>query len=125
MCDHFHRRSFVATTSPPRWDDITESCYHGQFSDKLDEHLDAAHGSCAKFGGLRIEDSDLASHEIGGHKFRSFGMGLLVRRKVTGTTRWPFVFLGEAFKLQRFLDRCQPFVPLDVAPRGTAIGLRC
>ena len=46
MCDHFHRRSFVATTSPPRWDDITESCYHGQFSDKLDEHLDAAHGSC-------------------------------------------------------------------------------
>jgi hypothetical protein len=25
-------------------------------------------------------------------------MGLLVRRKVTGTTRWPFVFLGEAFE---------------------------
>lgn len=28
-------------------DDITEACYHGQFSDKLDEHLDAARGSCA------------------------------------------------------------------------------
>lgn len=25
-------------------------------------------------------------------------MGLPVRRKVTGTTRWPFVFLGEAFE---------------------------
>ena len=33
--------------NPPPWDDITETCYHGRFSDKLDEHLDAAHGSCA------------------------------------------------------------------------------
>ena len=40
------REAFLAANPPP-WDDITEACYHGQFSDKLDEHLDAAHGSCA------------------------------------------------------------------------------
>jgi hypothetical protein len=40
------RDAFLAANPPP-WDDITEACYHGQFSDKLDEHLDAAHGSCA------------------------------------------------------------------------------
>ncbi len=38
--------AFLAANPPP-WDDITEACDHGQFSDKLDEHLDAAHGSCA------------------------------------------------------------------------------
>lgn len=40
------RETFLAANPPP-WDDITEACYHGQFSDKLDEYLDAAHGSCA------------------------------------------------------------------------------
>ena len=40
------REAFLAANTPP-WDDITETCYHGQFSDKLDEHLDTAHGSCA------------------------------------------------------------------------------
>jgi len=40
------REAFFAANPPP-WDDITEACYHGQFSDKLDEHLDAAHGSFA------------------------------------------------------------------------------
>jgi hypothetical protein len=38
--------AFLAA-NPPRWDDINEACYHGPFSDKLDEHLAAAHGSCA------------------------------------------------------------------------------
>lgn len=40
------RDAFLAANPPP-WDDLTEACYHGPFSDKLDEHLDAAHGSCA------------------------------------------------------------------------------
>ncbi len=40
------REAFLAANPLP-WDDITEACYHGQFTDKLDEHLDAAHGSCA------------------------------------------------------------------------------
>lgn len=40
------RDTFLAVNPPP-WDDMTEACYHGQFSDKLDEHLDAAHCSCA------------------------------------------------------------------------------
>ena len=44
------RDAFLAANPPP-WDDLTEACYHGPFSDKLDEHLDAAHGSCAVFGG--------------------------------------------------------------------------
>ena len=39
--DAFH------AANPPPWDDITEACYHGPFSDKLDEHLDAEQGSCA------------------------------------------------------------------------------
>jgi REP element-mobilizing transposase RayT len=34
-------------THPRPWDEITEACYHGLFSDRLDEHLDAAHGCCA------------------------------------------------------------------------------
>jgi hypothetical protein len=33
------REAFLAANPPP-WDDITEACYHGSFSDKLDEHLD-------------------------------------------------------------------------------------
>lgn len=37
------REAFLAANPPP-WDDITEACDHGQFSGKLDEHLDAAHG---------------------------------------------------------------------------------
>lgn len=40
------RDTFFAANPPP-WDDLTEACYHGPFSDKLDEPLDAAHGSCA------------------------------------------------------------------------------
>lgn len=40
------RESFLAANPPP-WDEITEACYHGRFSDALDEHLDAAQGCCA------------------------------------------------------------------------------
>ncbi len=32
--------------NPLPWDEITEACYHGLFSDKLDEALDAGHGGC-------------------------------------------------------------------------------
>lgn len=45
--DWLRARDAFPTANPLPWDDITESCYHGQFSDKLDEPLDAAHGSCA------------------------------------------------------------------------------
>jgi hypothetical protein len=44
------RDAFLAANPTP-WDDLTEGCYHGPFSDKLDEHLAAAYGSCAGFGG--------------------------------------------------------------------------
>ena len=38
--DWLHARdAFLASNSPP-WDEVTEACYHGQFSDRLDEHLD-------------------------------------------------------------------------------------
>jgi hypothetical protein len=40
------RDAFLTANSPP-WGDRTEACYHGPFSDKLDERLDAAHGFCA------------------------------------------------------------------------------
>jgi REP element-mobilizing transposase RayT len=40
------RDAFLAANPPP-WDEIAEACYHSQFSDKLEENLDAAHGSCA------------------------------------------------------------------------------
>ncbi|GEP44147.1 hypothetical protein [Brevifollis gellanilyticus] len=30
------RGAFLAANPPP-WDDLTEACYHGPFSDKLDE----------------------------------------------------------------------------------------
>ena len=33
--------------NPQPWDEITEACYHGRFSDKLDEALDAGHGCSA------------------------------------------------------------------------------
>ncbi|WP_139373223.1 transposase [Prosthecobacter debontii] len=32
---------------PEPWDEITEVCFHGLFADRLDEALDAGHGSCA------------------------------------------------------------------------------
>ncbi len=32
---------------PQPWDENTEAIFHAQFSDKLDEYLDAGHGSCA------------------------------------------------------------------------------
>lgn len=44
--DWLRARDAFLAANPPPWDEITEACYHGQFSDKLDEHLDAAHGSC-------------------------------------------------------------------------------
>jgi putative transposase len=40
------RDAFLAANPPP-WDDLTEACDHGPFSDKLDERLDAEHGSYA------------------------------------------------------------------------------
>ena len=38
------RDAFLAANPPP-WHDLTEASYHGPFSEKLDEHLDATHGS--------------------------------------------------------------------------------
>ena len=43
----FSEREAFLAANPPPWDEITEACYHGRFSDALDECLDAAHGSCA------------------------------------------------------------------------------
>jgi hypothetical protein len=40
-------RNAFRAANPPPWDDLTEACYHGPFPDKLDEPLEAAHGSCA------------------------------------------------------------------------------
>jgi hypothetical protein len=40
------RDAFLAANPPP-WDDLTEACDHGPFSDKLGEPLAAAHGPCA------------------------------------------------------------------------------
>ena len=37
--------TFLAANPPP-WDDLTEACYHGPFSDKLDEHLDIDEDIC-------------------------------------------------------------------------------
>src|SRR6187401_2667167 len=37
------REAFLALHPLP-WDEATEASYHGQFSDKLDEYLDAGHG---------------------------------------------------------------------------------
>ena len=45
--DWLRARDAFLTANLPPWDDLTEACYHGQFSDKLDEPLAAAHGSCA------------------------------------------------------------------------------
>lgn len=45
--DWLRARDAFLPANPPPWADLTEACYHGQFSDKVDEHLDAAHGSCA------------------------------------------------------------------------------
>ena len=77
------RDAFLAGNPPP-WEAITEACYRGQFSDKLDEHLDAAHGSCAlreprldqivadrlhHFGGQRY---DLGSYVIVPNRLHEF-----------------------------------------------------
>lgn len=45
--DWLRSREVFLAANPPPGDDITEACDHGKFSDKLDEQLDAAHGSCA------------------------------------------------------------------------------
>ncbi len=43
----FSEREAFLVANPPPWDEVVEACYHGWFSDALEEHLDAAHGSCA------------------------------------------------------------------------------
>lgn len=43
----FSEREAFLAANPLPWDEATETCYHGRFSDTLDEHLDAAHGCCA------------------------------------------------------------------------------
>ncbi|MCE9518061.1 MAG: transposase [Verrucomicrobia bacterium] len=40
------REAFL-TSHPKPWDDTTEAIFHAQFSDKLDEYLNAGHGCCA------------------------------------------------------------------------------
>ena len=45
--DWLRARDAFMAANPSPWDNLTEARYHSQFSDKLDEHLDAAHGSCA------------------------------------------------------------------------------
>ncbi len=43
LLDHWHRaREAFLAANPPPWDDITEACYHGPFSDKLDESVSVA-----------------------------------------------------------------------------------
>ena len=42
----FSEREAFLVANPPPWDEVTEACYHGRFSDALNECLDAAHGSC-------------------------------------------------------------------------------
>ena len=37
--DWLRTRQVFLAAHPPHWDDITEACYHGQFSDTLDEPL--------------------------------------------------------------------------------------
>ncbi len=68
------RDAFLAA-NPPAWDDLTEACYHGPFSEMLDEHLDTAHGSCA------LREPRLARivaerlHHFGGHVTPSSSLG--------------------------------------------------
>jgi REP element-mobilizing transposase RayT len=45
--DWFNRREMFLRANPGPWDEATEACYHALFSEELDRHLDAAHGSCA------------------------------------------------------------------------------
>ena len=40
------RDAFLAAFPQP-WDKATEAMYHGEFSDKMDDHLDVGHGCCA------------------------------------------------------------------------------
>lgn len=74
LLDHWLRaREAFLAANPPPWDDITEACYHGLFSDKIGEHLDAAHGSCA------LRDPHLAQivadrlHHFDGQRYDLWG----------------------------------------------------
>jgi REP element-mobilizing transposase RayT len=40
------RREAFLAIHPEPWDDETENAFHRQFSDRIDEELDAAHGCC-------------------------------------------------------------------------------
>ncbi|MCB1227279.1 MAG: transposase, partial [Verrucomicrobiales bacterium] len=54
--EHFSTVKADLAANPSPWDEATEACYHGKFSDKLDEFLDAAHGSRS------LRDPRLARH---------------------------------------------------------------
>ncbi|TDU66198.1 type I restriction enzyme R subunit/putative DNA methylase [Prosthecobacter fusiformis] len=46
VVDTWHtEREMFFINHPQPWDEITEACFHGLFSNKLDEALDAGHGS--------------------------------------------------------------------------------
>jgi REP element-mobilizing transposase RayT len=53
------RREAFLVSHPEPWDEVTEELYHLQFSDQIDEELDAAHGCCvlrdARISGI-VED---------------------------------------------------------------------
>jgi REP element-mobilizing transposase RayT len=62
---------------PPPWDEITEACYHGLFSERLDEHLDSGSGCCA------LRDRQIAQvvvdrlHHFDGQRYRLWSYVLM------------------------------------------------
>lgn len=66
----FAAREAFMRANPPPWDDLTEAVYHERFADTLDEHLDAALGSCA------LRDPQVAQividrlHHFDGQRYR-------------------------------------------------------
>lgn len=66
----FAEREAFLRANPPPWDEATEACYHGRFSDALDEHLDAAHGCCALRGTCLAEIVVGRLHHFDGQRYQ-------------------------------------------------------
>lgn len=55
----------ILAANPSLWDEITEACCHGTFSDALDDYLDATEGSCA-LGELNPVRAERVAHRRSG-----------------------------------------------------------
>lgn len=62
-------RDTFLTSHPKLWDEATKAIFHSQFSDKLDEYLDAGHGCCALLDSVIAKIVSDRFHQFDGQRY--------------------------------------------------------